>query len=212
MTTPKSTRQTVSHGEAVPHGRIEDGYAMLTAAGLIVLGLIFLKASGLVTGGIAGLALFLSYWTGVPFGGLFLIANLPFMIFGFFAMGRDFAVKTVLLSLMVPALSLIAPAYIGIGHIHPGVAAIMGGTLVGYGLLAAARHNASVGGIGIVALWLQKRGIAKAGYIQLGFDLLLLLIAILRLSPMQLFWSALSMVAISAILIVWHRPGRYIGY
>jgi hypothetical protein len=28
----------------------------------------------------------------------------------------------------------------------------------------------------------------------------------------QLAWSALSAVAISLMLIAWHRPGRYIGH
>lgn len=198
--------------QPVPHGRLEDGYALFTAASLIVLGLVFLRAAGLVTGGIAGLALFLSYLSGLSFGILFPLVNLPFLIFAFVAMGRRFAVKTILLGLLVPALSLLAPGFIQLDFIHPALAALLGGTLVGYGLLAAARHNASVGGVGIVALWLQRRETIRAGYVQLGFDIAVLLLAVTRLSSAALLWSAVSMMAISAILILWHRPGRYVGY
>lgn len=197
---------------AVPHSRTEDTYALLMAAGMIVLGLLFLKTAGLVTGGIAGFALFLTYVTGLSFGLLFPLLNLPFLIFAFSAMGREFAVKTILLSLTIPALSLLAPHGIRLEYIHPGVAAVMGGTLVGFGLLAAARHHASVGGVGIVALWLQKRQLLKAGYVQLSFDIGILLLSAFRLAPIAVFWSAVSMVAMSGILILWHRPGRYIGY
>lgn len=196
----------------VPHSRTEDVYALLMAAGMIVLGLLFLKVAGLVTGGIAGLALFLTYVTSLPFGLLFPLLNLPFLIFAFFAMGREFALKTIFLSLVIPGLALLAPHGIRLDYIHPGVAAVMGGTLVGFGLLAAARHHASVGGVGIIALWLQKRQILKAGYVQLGFDISILTLSAFRLPALGVFWSAVSMVAMSGILILWHRPGRYIGY
>ena len=197
---------------AVPHSRLEDAYALLMAAGMIVVGLLFLKTAGLVTGGIAGFALFLTYVTGLSFGLLFLLLNLPFLFFAFFAMGREFATKTLLLSLAIPVLAQLAPFGLRLDYIHPGVAAAMGGTLVGFGLLAAARHHASVGGVGIVALWLQKREIVKAGYVQLAFDIGILALSVFRLSLVGVFWSAISMVTMSAILILWHRPGRYIGY
>jgi len=198
--------------QPVPHGWGEDVHALLTAAGLIVLGLMLLKAAGLVTGGLAGLALFLFYLTGYPFGLLFPLINLPFVIFAFVAMGREFALKTIAMSAMIPLLSLAAPHVLRIDYVHPAVAAVLGGTLVGYGLLAAARHHASVGGVGIVALWLQRRNLAKAGYVQLGFDIAVLAVSMLRLDGAALFWSAISMVAMSGMLILWHKPGRYIGY
>ncbi len=198
--------------QPVPHGLGEDVYALLTSAFLIALGLMLLKAAGLVTGGLAGLALFLFYLTDYPFGVLFPIINLPFVIFAFIAMGREFAFKTIVMSALIPLLSLAAPHFLRFDYVHPGAAAVLGGMLIGYGLLASARHHASVGGLGIVALWLQRRKLAKAGYVQLGFDIAVLAVSALRLDVAAMFWSAISMVVMSGMLILWHRPGRYIGY
>ena len=51
-----------------PHSIAEDFYALVIGCILLVIGLVFLKAAGLVTGGIAGIALLLSQ--AVVVGGL----------------------------------------------------------------------------------------------------------------------------------------------
>lgn len=50
------------------HGPFEDALGLLTGAFLASLGIYLLKASHAVTGGTAGLALLLSYGTGLSFG------------------------------------------------------------------------------------------------------------------------------------------------
>lgn len=71
-----------------PHTRLEDGYGLAIGCVLIVLGLMFLKAAGLVTGGIAGVALLLSYLVPLPAGVLFTLINIPFFVFAQRTMGR----------------------------------------------------------------------------------------------------------------------------
>jgi len=47
---------------------------------------------------------------------------------------------------------------------------------------------------------------------QISFDIVILLASLTVISPMRLLWSAVSALAISGVLIAWHRPGRYTGF
>ena len=194
------------------HSAAEDVYALFEAAILFSLGVVLLKAAGLVTGSLSGLSLLISYWTGYRFGWIFAVINLPFLVFAFFVLGRGFAFKTLCLCLMIPAMTLIAPDFLTLSMVHPAVAALGGGALIGNAILVAARHSASGGGVGVVALWLQKRQIIKAGSFQLGVDLCVLLLSVTTLTWAQFFWSAVGMVMLNGVMIVWHRPDRYVAY
>ncbi len=196
----------------VPHSRIEDVYALVVGCILLTLGLVFLKAAGLVTGGIAGIALLVSYLVPLSPGLLFTIINIPFFIFAYRAMGAGFMWKTIAVNAGIAAFSLAMSAGLKIAHIEPLFAAIVGGTVIGMGILSLARHGAGVGGTGVLTLWLFKRYGINAGLAQIGFDVVILLASFSVISPMRLAWSALSAVAISGILIAWHRPGRYTGF
>jgi hypothetical protein len=85
-----------------PHSIAEDFYALVIGCILLVIGMVFLKAAGLVTGGIAGIALLLSYLVPLPTGVLFTLINLPFFLFAHYAMGRRFAIKTMLVNAGLP--------------------------------------------------------------------------------------------------------------
>ena len=92
--------------------------------------------------------------------------------------------------------------------------ALFGGTLIGSGILLLARHQVGVGGLGILALALQKKRGWNAGRTQLAGDLLILAAAVPLLGPsLSLFAaSVLSAAAVAGVLIVFHKPGRYMGY
>lgn len=196
---------------AVPHGRIEDVYALIVGCILVTLGLSLLSAANLVTGGVAGIALLLSYVVPLPAGLLFTLINIPFLAFAWRAMGRTFMLKTLIVNGGIAALSLAMRASVGIHVFNPAFAAIVGGTVIGMGILALARHGAGVGGTGILTLWLHTRHGVNAGLSQIAIDCVILLISLSVLSGAQLGWSALSAAAISGVLIAWHRPGRYMG-
>jgi uncharacterized membrane-anchored protein YitT (DUF2179 family) len=66
--------------------------------------------------------------------------------------------------------------------------------------------------VGVLALYLQeKRGIS-AGKVQMIADCLVVAAAFAVISPAKLLLSILSAVALSAVIIANHRPGRYAGY
>ena len=98
-----------------------------------------------------------------------------------------------------------------ISYIHPLFSALVGGTFIGMGILSLARHNASVGGTGVVTLWLYRTFGINAGKSQMLFDLLVFVLALIKLPFALLIWSAVSALAMNAMLMNWHKPGRYQG-
>lgn len=203
---------TASATSPRPHSLAEDGYAIAIGCAFIALGLVMLKAANLVTGGMAGIALLLSYLLQWPPAALFLLINLPFFLFAGRAMGLAFGLKTLFANVAIMGVGLAMPAAVQIARISPLFASLFGGSIIGFGILAIARHGAGVGGVGVVALILQKTRGWNTGRTQMACDVLILLASLPLLSLDRFGLSILSAAAINAVLIVNHRPGRYIGY
>ena len=88
----------------------------------------------------------------------------------------------------------------------------LGMTMFGHaGLLALLRHQASVGGVNILAQWLQQSRGFSAGKVQMSVDLMVVLAALWVLPPLQVAQSVVGAIAIGAILALNHKPGRYLG-
>lgn len=167
------------------------------------LGVVFLKAVGLVTGQTAGLALLLSYVLPFGFGPVFLAVSIPFLILSWIKRGPDFTIKTICavlgISFAVPMLA----AHIVFESIPPLLAAILAGASCGVGLIALFRHNASAGGLGILALIIEQKTGFKTGWFQLCFDVCVFLVASLVLEPMQLLYSFVGAVVLN-LIIAWN--------
>ncbi len=194
------------------HTLPEDLFAMLIGTMLVSLGIAFYSEVQLTTGSSAGLALLLQYVTGIPFGVLFFCINLPFYVLAFLRMGWPFAVKTILCVALVSFFSGQIPGWIGIDQIHPLFAALVGGGLIGLGILSLFRHKASVGGINILALYLQDNFGIRAGYFQLGVDACILLAAFFILPLESVIYSILGALVLNLIIALNHKPGRYVGF
>jgi uncharacterized membrane-anchored protein YitT (DUF2179 family) len=194
------------------HTRAEDIYALFIGCALIVLGIVCLHAAGLVTGGVAGVALLVSYIVPLSPGWLFTLINLPFFLLARAAMGTGFMIKTIVVSTGVTVLTLLSPSLLRFDFVDPLFAALFGGTVIGMGVLSLARHQAGVGGTGVLTLWLQKKRGWNAGRTQLAIDCCIMIVALFALPPAQVLLSAVSAAAMSSVLITFHRPGRYTGY
>ncbi len=196
----------------VRHTLGEDIYAIAIGASLSAFGIVMLHAAGLVTGGVAGLALTVSYLTGIPVGTLFFTINLPFLVLAQRTMGWRFTIKSAVTVALLSVLTWVMPGLSPMGQVNAWFAAIFGGTVIGMGILSLARHKSSVGGIGVLALYLyEKRGI-NAGKVQGAADTVIVLSACVVLDVRHLLLSVLSAVALSAVLYTFHRKGRYTGY
>ena len=194
------------------HRWYEDIFAIFIGTTLVSLGIAFYAEAQLTTGSSAGLALLLQYMTGIPFGWLFFAINLPFYALAFMRMGLPFTLRTVASVALVSYFSGQISGWLGIDQINPLFAALVGGGLIGLGILSLFRHKASVGGINILALFLQENFGIRAGYFQLGVDAVILVIAFFVLPFDRVLYSILGALVLNMIIALNHRPGRYVGF
>ena len=208
MTNPPPSRLR----DPTEHSLLEDAYALLTGSTLIALGLVLMKVAGIVTAGVAGIALLVSYTVPWPVGLLFFLINIPFFILGLRVLGRTFLLRTVIACALIFIFAYVTREATLITFVHPAFAALAGGTATGIGILAILRHNTGVGGVNIIAIWLQKTKGWNVGRLHLVLDGMILLVALTMLDLERVAWSALSVLAINGILVAYHRPGRYLGH
>lgn len=193
------------------HSLFEDAQGVFTGTVLAALGVMLLTKAGLLTGGVAGMAFLLHYAFGWSFGLAFFVINLPFYYLAYKRLGRAFMLKTFASVALLSLLTQVQPKLLEIGYVDPVWAAILGGLLIGMGMLALFRHRASLGGIGILALYLQDRFGWRAGLVQLAIDLAILAMAFFVKSPFIVACSVLGAVALNFFIAVNHRTDRYIA-
>lgn len=194
-----------------PHYSVFEDMQGLLAAGIqAALGIHLLRTAGLITGGTAGLALLISYATGYGFGITFFTVNLPFYLFAYWRKGLWFTVKSFASVTLVSLMADFMAPFVPVNGIHPAAAAILFGVICGVGLLGLFRHAASLGGVSIVALILQDRTGIRAGWIQLGYDLTLFLIALAFIEADRVAWSALGAAILNFIIAMNHRRDWYV--
>jgi len=177
----------------------------------VALSIQILRASELITGQIAGLALVIAYPSGLPFGAVFFVINLPFYVLAVRQLGWRFTLKSFAAVTLMASLAEALPLVLTIESVHPAVGAALFGVLAGVGLLSLFRHGATLGGVGIVALWLQDTRGIRAGNTQLAFDLGVFLLALALFPWPMVGWSLLGAVILNALITVNHRRDRYIA-
>ncbi|MBD9373951.1 YitT family protein [Rhizobium sp. ARZ01] len=193
------------------HSLFDDVQGIFAGSMLAVLGVTLLSGAGLLTGGTAGLAFLMHYATGWGFGLCFFAVNLPFYYLAFKRLGLAFTLKTFAAIALTSALSDFAARAIDLSHIDPIAGALFGGLVIANGMLALFRHRASLGGIGILALYLQDRFGWRAGFVQLGFDGVILALSFFVASPFIIACSVLGAVVLNLTLAINHRKDRYIA-
>ena len=210
MTT--DSKSLTSGHNPLAHTRAEDLLAFLIGTSFIGFGMAMFVQAGLLTGGTAGIAFLLHYQGLAPFGWLFFLINLPFYWLALRHMGAAFTVRTFVCVALVSLLSVeCRELFPFAGPLNPYSTGLLGGLLIGMGLIALFRHKASVGGINILALYVQQRYGLRAGKLQFGIDLLILLASVLLCSLPQLLGSLIGAAAMSLVIGFYHRPDRYIA-
>lgn len=208
---PTTGPSLVFDRKATEHGIAEDVLGMLTGTFVASLGLFLLHASHAVTGGTAGLALLLGYATSWTFPVLFAVINLPFAVLAIWKKGWAFTIRTAIAIALVSGFAVLHEAMFDIRSITPLYGTLAGNLLCGIGLLILFRHRASLGGINIIALVVQERTGFRAGWVQMIFDVVIVLSSLLIMPLSNVLMSALGAVLLNLVLALNHRPGRYIG-
>lgn len=193
------------------HSLLEDAQALVTGTLFVALGVTLFRHAGMVTGGTAGMAFVAHYAAGWSFGLVFFLLNLPFYGLAWRRMGPRFTVKTFVAVGLLAALTEALPHWVVLQQVHPLFAAIGGGLLAGAGFLILFRHQASLGGLNVLVLWLQEHRGWRAGRVQMGIDLAILLAAAPWLDARRLGLSVLGAAALNFALAVNHKPGRYVA-
>jgi len=196
---------------SVRHTLIEDAMAFVLSTGMCGFGLLMLTHLGLITGQTAGLAVLVSYITGWSFGAVFFVVNLPFYALAFLRMGLRFTIKSFIAVGLLSVMTSVLPTLISFDTLNPIAGATFAGAFIGIGLMALFRHGGSLGGIGILALYLQDKTGFRAGWTQLTFDICLMVAAFFVIGGTLIFWSLLGAVVTNLIIAVNHRADRYTG-
>ena len=211
LTPPPDSAGTPADDRAYHHSLAEDVQGMVLATLVASLGLAVFAQGGLMIGGMAGVSFLLHYALGWNFGLLFVLVNLPFYWIAVRRMGWEFTLKTFLAVGACGLLSDLLPRWAGWSHMTGLYSALVGGALCGLGVLFFIRHRASLGGVGVLAVYLQRERGISAGKVQLAFDVLLMAAALFVLSPSRVLYSALGALVLSLVLMFNHRPHRYMG-
>ncbi|RXI97828.1 YitT family protein [Anaerobacillus alkaliphilus] len=170
---------------------------------LTALGIKLLTINMLTFGGTAGIATILTYIIPLSWGALFFIVNLPFFLISFQQLGRWFTLSSFMsiigISIMRDSLDLLVPSI----QMDPIVAAIIAGIFIGIGVSFVLNNGSSLGGIHILALYLDKRfGINRGLCILIGDSLIIIAAAFL------VGWHS-AIVSIISIVIASYIIGRY---
>ncbi|SFP74080.1 YitT family protein [Pseudomonas borbori] len=193
------------------HPLWEDALALLMGTAMVALGIALYAHAGLLTGGTVGVAFLLKYLIGWSFGWSFFLINLPFYALAIWQMGWQFTLRTFCAVGLVSLLAELTPLWIGFAQLNVLYAALFGGFAMGLGLLMLFRHRASLGGVNILALFLQERFGLRAGKVQMGIDVAIVLAAVFIVPLDKVVLSIIGAVALNMVLAINHRAGRYMG-
>jgi len=193
------------------HTRVEDIQALVIGTLIIALGVNLFTQAGLLTGGTAGMAFLLQYTTSLTFGEAFFLVNIPFYLLAIKFMGWEFTLKTFSAVLCVSFFSDLTPRFISLNSIEPLYAALAGGFLMGVGFLMLFRHNASLGGVNILARYISEKYDLSFGKFQMAVDCSIVTFSLFFVDIYLIAISVIGAIALNIILAVNHKPGRYIG-
>jgi len=193
------------------HTRLEDIQAIVLVTLIIALGVNLYTHTGLLTGGSAGLAFLMQYSTVLTFGQAFFLINLPFYALAIIHFGWEFTIKTFVSVFCLSVFADVKPILITFESVNPFYASVAGGFLMGVGFLMLFRHNASLGGLNILARYLAEKYAISMGKFQMAVDCCIVLLSVFVVDFMLILISVIGAIALNMIIAVNHKPGRYMG-
>ncbi|PID16596.1 hypothetical protein CSV63_01540 [Sporosarcina sp. P34] len=163
---------------------------------------LFLIPNSVIDGGIIGIALILNFISGVPFGILILILNLPFLFFGYKHIGKNFFFSSSY------SIALLAIVEFPLKNLGPFVtdsllATVFGGLLLGAGVGTIIRNGGALDGTEILGILLTKKIPYSVGEFVMFFNLFIFGWAGFVLGPEKAMYSIITYyIASKAIDIV----------
>ncbi|MBP9787904.1 MAG: YitT family protein [Acinetobacter sp.] len=193
------------------HSKIEDGLAMLIGTFILSFAMMLLQQAGIMTGGTAGLSLLIHYITDLKFGILFFLINIPFYYFAYQKMGMALVIKTFIAVALLAGFTEIIPHFFHLSSVNPIYATIFANVLMGVSFLILFRHRSSLGGVNLLALYLQERFKIPAGKVQMAIDVVILLTSLFFVDWQLILVSILGAIILNSIILLNHKSSRYVA-
>ena len=155
----------------------------------------FLMPGGFIDGGVTGISLMLNSLTGISFSVFLVCINLPFLVLAYFAIGKRFAVKSVIgIVLLAVAVAVIPFPMITDDKI---LIAAFGGLFLGLGIGLAIRGGAIIDGTEVLAIYISRNTIMTVGNVIMVFNVVIFLAAAYLLSTEVALYAILTYFAAS---------------
>ncbi len=138
------------------HGGILKWLSM--AAGVVLTALtfpMFFIPNQIAPGGLTGISTLINALTGLPVGLMTIFLNLPLFLISWKRMGSAFSIKSLLCMVSLSAIIDLLP--IGPVTDDPILAAVFGGTMLGFGVGLVIRGGATTGGTDMAATLIHER-------------------------------------------------------
>lgn len=208
---PAVQRTATTGAKFARHTLIDNLQGQVFAVLLVSLGLAMLHSLGLITGQMAGLAFLISYTTGLKFAWVFSVINIPFYVLSLMRMGVKFTLNTIVCVTAMSFLTNYFSDHITFHFESALLGSVLAGICAGVAILMLFRHKASMGGIGILAIYIQEKTGFKAGWLQLIFDVTLFVVAFFFLDFKTVIYSLIGAIVLN-FLIAWnHRKEWYVA-
>lgn len=176
---------------------------LLTDTFLISLGVLsagfglkgFLLPNNFIDGGAVGISLLIAEITGVSLSILLIVVNSPFIILGYFAISKEFAIKT---TLAITALAIVV-AFLPYPQITADklLVAVFGGFFLGSGIGLAVRGGGVIDGTEVLAINLSRKLGLTIGDIIMILNIIIFSFAAWLLSVETALYSILTYLAAS---------------
>jgi uncharacterized membrane-anchored protein YitT (DUF2179 family) len=176
-------------GATLLHGLLLAGGVFSAALGLKG----FLLPNGFIDGGVTGISLLVSQLTGISLSALIVLINIPFIVLGYYQVGRKFALKT-LLTILALSGALLVMSFPPLTQ-DKLLIAVFGGFFLGAGVGLAMRGGGVLDGTEILALYLTRRLPASIGDIVLIINIFIFSVAAWLLSIETALYSILAYLA-----------------
>jgi uncharacterized membrane-anchored protein YitT (DUF2179 family) len=169
---------------------------------LTSLGIKFLSLNNLLFGGTAGIASLINFAIDYSWGFLFFLVNLPFFLISFQKLGRWFTISS-LLSIMGISVIRDLLDYIAFPEMPMILSSLLAGLFIGIGVTFVLNNGSSLGGIHILALYMDSKIKINRGITIFVADSLIVLF-----SAIIVGWIN-ALISIVSILLASWMIGRY---
>ena len=175
---------------------IKDVFLILAgvfSAGLGLKG--FLLPNSFIDGGVTGISLITHELLNIPFPILLVGINLPFLILAFSAVGKQFAVKSIIAVVILAVVVHFFPSFIVTDDKL--LIAVFGGFFLGAGIGLAIRGGAVIDGTEVLAIFLSKKNSLSIGDVILIFNVIIFSFAAYVFSIETALYAMLTYLAAS---------------